>query len=155
MHCLTSLIPMIVFGSGTVSLNRPYSMLYSVAVLSGCAQWLCSVAVLSGCTQWLCSVAVLSGCAQWLCSVAVLSGCTQWLCSVAVLSGCIQWLYSVAVLSGCTQWLYSVARCTDLQTTYVEQLTPLCVCPPRLHRPLVPLMYICRNEALLYRDISL
>ncbi|KAM1263206.1 hypothetical protein EV2_029009 [Malus domestica] len=42
------------------------------------------------------SVAVLSGCAQWLCSVAeqlVCSGCATsvpWLCSVVVISGCVQ-----------------------------------------------------------------
>ena len=122
--CLTSLIP-IVFGSGTVSLNRPFCMLYSVAVLSGCTQWLYSVAVVSDCSQWLYSVAVFSGSFQWLYSVAVVSGCTQWLYSVAVFS----WLFSVAVLSGCTQWLYSLTGCIDLQTTKDSWVNCLSVHP--------------------------
>ncbi|KAM0954925.1 hypothetical protein ACFX2A_023876 [Malus domestica] len=32
-----------------------------VAVLGGCALWLCSIAVLDACAQWLCFLPVLSG----------------------------------------------------------------------------------------------
>jgi hypothetical protein len=46
-----------------------------MAVLYGCAVWLCCMAVLYGCVVWLCCMAVLYGCAVWLCCMAVLYGC--------------------------------------------------------------------------------
>jgi hypothetical protein len=80
------------------------------------AGWLAVLAVLAGCAGWLCCVlAVLCFVLAVLCCVlAVL--CAVWLCLLAVLVGCLCWAVWLCWLAGCAG---DALRCAVLALRFV------------------------------------